>query len=201
MSMPTARCHTWHRQAAEAALAEAAADEIGFPCVVKACNGGSSVGVYIVDTFEEMKEAAKAAFYYDHKILIEEFIKGRELTCGVIEEKALPVVEIAPVAGFYDYKNKYQAGSTIETCPAQIGEENTRKVQRLAEQAYRALGLQTYARIDVMLKENGEAYCLEANTLPGMTPTSLLPQEAREIGMSYGELCEHIIDISLKKYQ
>jgi len=132
---------------------------------------------------------------------VEEFIKGRELTCGVIERNALPVVEIAPVDGFYDYKNKYQAGSTVETCPAQIGEENTRRVQKLAEKAYRALGLRTYARIDIILKDSGEAYCLEANTLPGMTPTSLLPQEAREIGMSYEDLCEYIIRISLEKYK
>ncbi len=180
---------------------DSAIEKIGFPCVVKACNGGSSVGVYIVETEEEMRKAVYAAFYYDKKVLVEEFIKGRELTCGVIERKALPVVEIAPVDGFYDYKNKYQAGSTVETCPAQIGEENTRRVQKLAEKAYRALGLRTYARIDIILKDSGEAYCLEANTLPGMTPTSLLPQEAREIGMSYEDLCEYIIRISLEKYK
>ena len=180
---------------------ENAAEIIGFPMVVKACNGGSSVGVYIVNSKEEVKEAAKNAFFYDHKILIEQFVKGRELTCGVIEGKALPIVEIAPVAGFYDYKNKYQAGSTVETCPAQIGEEMTKKVQKVSELAFRVLGLKTYARIDVILREDGEAFCLEANTLPGMTPTSLLPQEAREIGMSYEDLCEYIIKISLEKYK
>ena len=134
------------------------------------------------------------------EILMEEFIKGRELTCGVIKGKALPVVEIAPVAGFYDYKNKYQAGSTVETCPAEIGEELTKKVQAVSELAYETLGLETYARIDVMLKKNGDVYCLEANTLPGMTPTSLLPQEAGVLGMSYEDLCEYIIEISLEKY-
>lgn len=178
-----------------------AVEEIGFPMVVKACNGGSSVGVYIIHSAEEVKNAANSAFFYDHKILLEEFIKGRELTCGVIEGKALPIVEIAPVSGFYDYKNKYQAGSTIETCPAQIGEEMTKKVQELSELAFRVLGLKTYARIDVMLREDGEAFCLEANTLPGMTPVSLLPQEAREIGLDYEDLCEHIIKISLAKYE
>lgn len=180
---------------------ENAAEIIGFPMVVKACNGGSSVGTYIVNSKEEVRPAAEKAFFYDHKILVEQFIKGRELTCGVIEGKALPIVEIAPVAGFYDYKNKYQAGSTVETCPAQIGKEMTEKVQKISEMAFRVLGLKTYARIDVILREDGEAFCLEANTLPGMTPTSLLPQEAREIGMSYEELCEHIIKISLEKYE
>ena len=178
-----------------------AVELIGFPLVVKACNGGSSVGVYIVSSKEETKDAIQKAFVYDNKILMEEFIKGRELTCGVIKGKALPVVEIAPVAGFYDYKNKYQAGSTVETCPANIGKEMTEKAQRVSELAYETLGLQTYARIDVMLKENGDVYCLEANTLPGMTPTSLLPQEAGVIGMNYEDLCEHIIQISMEKYE
>jgi D-alanine-D-alanine ligase len=180
---------------------ESAAEKIGFPCVAKACNGGSSVGVYIVENEEELKKAVDSAFYYDRKVLVEEFIKGRELTCGVMERKALPVVEIAPVAGFYDYRNKYQAGSTVETCPAQIGEDNTKRVQNLAEKAYRALGLRTYARIDIILKENGDAYCLEANSLPGMTPTSLLPQEAAVTGLDYIHLCEKIIALSLEKYQ
>ena len=177
-----------------------AVEKIGFPLVVKACNGGSSVGVYIVSSQDEVNDAIRNAFTYDNKILIEEFIKGRELTCGVIKGKALPVVEIAPVAGFYDYKNKYQAGSTVETCPAEIGEELTKKVQAVSELAYETLGLETYARIDVMLKKNGDVYCLEANTLPGMTPTSLLPQEAGVLGMSYEDLCEYIIEISLEKY-
>ena len=177
-----------------------AVEKIGFPLVVKACNGGSSVGVYIVSSQEEVNDAIRNAFTYDNKILMEEFIKGRELTCGVIKGKALPVVEIAPVAGFYDYKNKYQAGSTVETCPAEIGEELTKKVQAVSELAYETLGLETYARIDVMLKKNGDVYCLEANTLPGMTPTSLLPQEAGVLGMSYEDLCEYIIEISLEKY-
>ena len=177
-----------------------AVEKIGFPLVVKACNGGSSVGVYIVSSQDEVNDAIRNAFTYDNKILMEEFIRGRELTCGVIKGKALPVVEIAPVAGFYDYKNKYQAGSTVETCPAEIGEELTKKVQAVSELAYETLGLETYARIDVMLKKNGDVYCLEANTLPGMTPTSLLPQEAGVLGMSYEDLCEYIIEISLEKY-
>ncbi len=178
-----------------------AAERIGYPVVAKVTKGGSSVGVYIVETKEALEDALKDAFRYEDKILLEQFIKGREFTCGIIEGKALPIVEIAPVDGFYDYRNKYQAGSTIETCPANIPAELTAKIQEMTEKAFAALHLQTYARIDFMADENGNAYCLEANTLPGMTPTSLLPQEAAAVGMDYPALCEHIIEISMKKYE
>ena len=171
-----------------------------FPCVVKVSGGGSSIGVYIVQNEKEYADAVQEAFRYDAKVLVEQYIKGREFTDCVIEGKPYPVVEIAPVSGFYDYKNKYQAGSTIETCPAKISDELTRKIQDTALKAYQVLGIKTYARMDVLMDENGDVYCLEANTLPGMTPTSLIPQEAAVLGISYGELCELIIEISLKKY-
>lgn len=172
-----------------------------YPCVVKICGGGSSVGVYIVQNEEEYQAAIKEAFKYEGRVLVEQYIKGREFTDCVIEGAALPIVEIAPINGFYDYKNKYQAGSTIETCPAQIDEKLAEKIQKMAVLAYETLGISTYARMDFMVDENGECYCLEANTLPGMTPTSLIPQEAAAIGKSFGELCEWIIEISLKKYK
>ena len=171
-----------------------------FPCVVKVSGGGSSVGVYIVQNEKEYADAVQEAFRYDAKVLVEQYIKGREFTDCVIEGKPYPVVEIAPVSGFYDYKNKYQAGSTVETCPAKISDELTKKIQDTALKAYQVLGIKTYARMDVLMDENGDVYCLEANTLPGMTPTSLIPQEAAVLGISYGELCELIIEISLKKY-
>ena len=171
-----------------------------FPCVVKVSGGGSSVGVYIVQNEKEYADAVQDAFRYDAKVLVEQYIKGREFTDCVIEGKPYPVVEIEPVSGFYDYKNKYQAGSTIETCPAKISDELTKKIQDTALKAYQVLGIKTYARMDVLMDENGDVYCLEANTLPGMTPTSLIPQEAAVLGISYGELCELIIEISLKKY-
>lgn len=169
-----------------------------FPCVVKVCNGGSSVGVYIVNNENEYKEAVKNAYGYESKILVEDYIKGREFTCCVIEGKALPIVEIEPVSGFYDYKNKYQAGATVETCPAKLSDELTEMIQKEAVKAYNALGINTYARMDFMMDENENIYCLEANTLPGMTPTSLIPQEAAAVGVSYEDLCEWIINISLK---
>jgi len=172
--------------------------EVPLPCVVKACCGGSSVGVCIAFDEEEYEKAKEEAFRYDEEVIIEQYIKGREFSVGVIEGRALPVIEIAPISGFYDYKNKYQAGSTIETCPAVLSEEKTKEMQRYAEEAFRVLRLKNYARMDFMMSEKGELYCLEANTLPGMTPTSLLPQEAQAEGTSYGDLCEEIIRISLK---
>lgn len=171
-----------------------------YPCVVKVCNGGSSVGVSIVACESDMEEALQHAFTYGNDVIIEQYIKGREFSVGVIDGKALPVIEIAPLVGFYDYKNKYQVGSTVETCPADLPEKITGNLQSIAEQVFKALRLKTYARMDFMLSEANEIYCLEANTLPGMTPTSLLPQEAQAIGMDFENLCEKIIEISLNKY-
>ncbi len=174
--------------------------KIGFPMVVKAPNGGSSVGVFMVDNEDEAMDAINKCFELDNHVLIEQYIKGREFTCGVIDGKALPIVEIEPLEGFYDYKNKYQAGSTKETCPANLDEEATLRIQKSAEKAFKALHLKSYARIDYLLDENKKEYCLEANTIPGMTPTSLIPQEAAVIGYDFPSLCEWIIEISLKKY-
>lgn len=170
------------------------------PCVVKICSGGSSVGVYIANTKEEFDSAIDQAFKYENKVLIEDYIKGREFTDGVIEGVPLPIVQIEPKQGFYDYKNKYQAGSTIETCPAKITKSLEEKIQRTAVKVFNTLGIKTYARVDFMVDENENIFCLEANTLPGMTPTSLIPQEAAVLGKSFADLCEWIIQISLKKY-
>ncbi len=172
-----------------------------YPCVVKVSNGGSSVGVSIARSSHDMEDALTNGFTYGDEVIIEEYIKGREFSVGVIEGKALPVIEIAPLEGFYDYKNKYQAGSTIETCPAELPDEIAAKMQKIAENVFVALRLKTYARMDFILSESNEIYCLEANTLPGMTPTSLLPQEAQAIGMDFEALCEKIIEISLDKYR
>ncbi|EET59159.1 D-ala D-ala ligase N-terminal domain protein [Marvinbryantia formatexigens DSM 14469] len=174
------------------------AAELGMelPCVVKTACGGSSVGVYIVHTEEEFSEAVKNGFSYEDKLIVEQYIRGQEYTVGVIDGKAYPIVEISPIAGFYDYKNKYQAGSTIETCPAPLSAELTQKMQEIALKAYDTLRLESYARMDFMMDEDGGIYCLEANTLPGMTPTSLLPQEAAAVGMNFADLCEKLIEVS-----
>ena len=169
-----------------------------FPCVVKTACGGSSVGVYIVKTEEEFAQALKDGFSYEEKLVVEEYVKGREFSVGVVDGKAYPIIEIAPLVGFYDSKNKYQAGSTIETCPAELSEELTAKMQRIAEMGYQVLRLENYARLDFMMDESHNMYCLEANTLPGMTPTSLLPQEAAALGMSFEDLCDRLVNVSLE---
>ena len=174
---------------------------IQFPCVVKPCCGGSSIGVSIAHNAEEYKAALDEAFRWEENLIVEEYVKGREFSVGVIAGKALPIIEIAPVQGFYDYKNKYKAGSAVETCPAELSEAVTEKMQHYAEQVAQVLGLDTYSRTDFLLDENENIYCLEANTLPGMTPTSLLPQEAQVVGVNFNELCEKLIQISLDKYE
>lgn len=169
---------------------------VGLPCVVKTSCGGSSVGVYIVETEEAFAKALEEGFVYEEKLVVEKYVKGREFSVGVVDGTAYPVIEIAPLVGFYDYKNKYEPGSTIETCPADLDEVLTKKMQRYAEEAYRVLRLESYARMDFMMDEEGNMYCLEANTLPGMTPTSLLPQEAAALGMSFSDLCNKLVEVS-----
>lgn len=172
-----------------------------YPCMVKTICGGSSVGTYRVDCPADLPQALADAYAFGDDVIVEQFIEGREFSVGVIDGKALPVIEIAPLEGFYDYKNKYQPGSTIETCPAELNEALTQKLQRYAEQVFEVLKLTSYARIDFMMDTKEESfYCLEANTLPGMTPTSLLPQEAAAVGISFEDLCEKLIDVSLARY-
>lgn len=173
-----------------------------FPCVVKPCSGGSSVGITAAKNSDEFAASVKEAFGYgEHEIVVEEFIEGREFSVGILGGKALPPIEIIPKSGFYDYAAKYQAGATDEICPADIDQKSDDALRSAAVAAYNALHLESYARIDFILDKNGDPYCLEANTLPGMTPTSLLPQEAAVEGICYADLCEKIIDISIKKYK
>ena len=172
-----------------------------FPCVVKPCSGGSSVGIAKAENEEEYILAVKDAFRYENEIVVEQFVKGREFSVGILGGKALPPIEIIPKSGFYDYAAKYQTGATDEICPADIDEQTDKKLRESAVAAYNSLHLDSYARVDFLVDENGEPFCLEANTLPGMTPTSLLPQEAAVEGLNYADLCEKIIEISLNKYK
>lgn len=185
----------------EAQIQEFDQTGLTLPCVVKPCCGGSSIGVSIVRTKEEYAKALEEAFHWEEEILIEDFIEGREFSVGVLEGKALPVIEIAPIEGFYDYKNKYKAGSAVETCPADLPQDIAEQMQAYAVEVTKVLGLGTYSRMDFLLDEKNQMYCLEANTLPGMTPTSLLPQEAQAVGIGFEELCEILIQSSLKKYE
>ena len=174
---------------------------LSLPCVVKPCCGGSSIGVTIVRTADEYEAALDEAFKYEDEIVIEDYICGREFSVGVIDMQALPVIEIAPVEGFYDFKNKYKAGSTVETCPAELSEQITKEMQGYAEKVAEVLGLNTYSRTDFLLDAEDHIFCLEANTLPGMTPTSLLPQEAKVTGVDFNQLCEKLIESSMRKYK
>lgn len=173
--------------------AEAIEKEIGLPCVIKPCACGSSVGVSMPQTHDELIAAVKAVAVYEDTVLAECKIEGRELTVSVLGGRVLPAVEIIPLHGFYDYENKYQANMTREICPADLPPETAETLERLSLQAFASLRLGGYARFDFILDAGGTPWCLEANTLPGMTPTSLLPQAAAAVGIDYDELCERMI--------
>lgn len=174
------------------------------PVVVKPCSNGSSVGVNIVSDESKLSKAIQETFKLDKKVLVEEFIKGREITCGVLdnfngqETAALPVTEIAPVKKhkFYDYDAKYKDGHTVFATPAQIDETTYKKAQEIAVRAHQLLGCRGYSRTDMILR-NDNIYVLETNTLPGLTPHSLVPQAAKAAGLTFGELLDKIINSSL----
>ena len=172
------------------------------PIVIKPPRQGSTVGVYIVKKPEELESAMVDAAKFDQELLIEKFIPGRELTIGILGDQALPILEIIPKGGFYDFTNKYpflnpQAGGSAEhICPAKIDAKRTKEIQELALGAFRALGLQVYGRVDILLPETGGPTVLEVNTIPGMTEVSLLPDAAAAAGITYVDLCARIIELS-----
>ncbi|MBO4848035.1 MAG: D-alanine--D-alanine ligase [Clostridia bacterium] len=174
--------------------------EVGLPMVIKPAGGGSSVGVSIVREEAELLPAIELALSYEPKAVAEEYIKGREFSVGVLGGRALPPIEIKPKSGFYDYKNKYQSGMTDEICPADIPEEVAEEMKAAAVKVHEELGLSAYSRTDFILADEGGVYALEANTLPGMTAMSLLPQEAKAVGIGFPELCQIIVNESLNKY-
>ncbi len=171
-------------------------EKLGLPCVVKPASLGSSVGVSIVRTNDEFFTALDSAFSLEHTVIVEKYIKGREFAVGIVGSRVLPAIEIIPKHGFYDYKNKYQPGCTVEICPADIDSDTAERMAEATRKVFRVLGLGAYARADFMVDENG-IYCLEANTLPGMTPVSLLPQEAAADKLDFPALLEAIIKESL----
>ena len=176
--------------------------KIPVPLVVKPPRQGSTVGVVIVKNQSELDSAMAEAGKYDRKLLVEKFVSGRELTIGILGDQALPILEIIPKGGFYDFNNKYpflnpQAGGGAEhVCPAKIDPGKTKKIQELALQAFRALGLVVYGRVDVLLTDAGDPFVLEVNTIPGMTEASLLPEAAAAVGINYVDLCLRIIELS-----
>lgn len=173
-------------------------EELGFPLVVKPNAQGSTVGLSIVHSMQEIAAAFELAFQFDEKILVEKFVPGREITVTLLGNKALPIVEIIPKSGFYDYESKYQSGKTQYITPAELPEKLTADVQRSALNAYHALGCSGYARADYRLQEDGQFFCLEVNTLPGMTPTSLVPKAAKAKGIRFNNLVEKIIELGME---
>ena len=167
------------------------------PCVVKPVASGSSIGVSIVSRRADLPAALTGALAHGGVCVVEQYIAGREIQVGILEGKALPSIEIIPKAGFYDYENKYQPGAAEEITPAPIPPEWEKRLGQAALDVFHALGLSVYARADFIVTQDGTPWFLEINTLPGMTPTSLLPQEAAAVGIAYGELCERIIEASL----
>jgi D-alanine-D-alanine ligase len=178
---------------------------IPIPFVIKAPRQGSTVGVHIIKNEREIDAALADAGKYDRELLVEKFVPGRELTIGILGDEALPILEIIPKGGFYDFTNKYPflnpsaGGGAEHVCPARIPEDLTRAIQDLALRAHRSLGLQVYSRVDIMLPEEGEPSVLEVNTIPGMTEASLLPEAAAAAGIGYPELCARIIELSQQR--
>ena len=168
-----------------------------YPVVVKPARQGSAIGISIAKSKKEFLKAAKEAFKYDNEILIEQFVKGTEITVGVLDGKALPVVEIVPKGKFYDFKSKYQKGGSRHIIPARISKKAYTAAQKAAVEVFKALNCRATSRIDMIVDKTGKPWVLENNTLPGMTETSLLPDEARAAGMSFEELVLKIIECSL----
>jgi len=183
-------------------MAPATIDEVraalGFPVIVKPSKQGSTVGLSIVKDPAELQAAIDEAFLHDDEVMIEQFIAGRELTVGILGDVALPVGEIIPKHEIYDYECKYTPGMADERFPAELTEEETARVQDDARRAFRALKLGGCARIDFRMASDGTFYCLEANTLPGMTQTSLIPQAAAAAGISFPELCDRIVQLAVE---
>ena len=177
-------------------------DSLPVPCAVKVVGGGSSIGVALPDTREELETALRDILQYGNRVIVEEKIQGRELTQPVLGDSYLSTIEIVPPEGMtFDYVAKYQSGALAarELCPAPITEEEHRLVGEAALKLHKALGLSVYSRTDFILDGEGRAWCLEVNNLPGMTPASLIPKAAAVEGLSYAQLCEKIVLLSLEE--
>ena len=183
----------WRRLEYTAADVDALTVELPMPCVIKTAGGGSSLGVYLPEDRTQLRKALEEVHRYGGKVLAEERIFGRELTVAVLGDRWLPAVETVPAGKEFDYEAKYQKGGAVETCPAQITPQEMERAGELALRVHRALGLEVYSRTDMILDAQGQLWVLEANSLPGMTPTSFVPKEAAAVGISYGELCEEIV--------
>lgn len=189
----------WQFVAYQSADIDRLTQQTALPCVVKPVDSGSSIGVSLAFHPDEMRDALWKGLQCGGRCVLERYVKGREIQVAILDGKALPAIEIIPKTGFYDYENKYQAGAAEEICPAPMTEEQAQTVAGYAEAVFAELGLAVYARADFILDADGTFWFLEINTLPGMTPTSLMPQEAAAAGLDYSGLCQRIIDSSLQQ--
>ncbi|MCS5620744.1 MAG: ATP-grasp domain-containing protein, partial [Nitrospinaceae bacterium] len=172
----------------------------GLPVVVKPTNQGSSLGITIVKNESEWEPALEAAFAYWEEVIVEKFIEGKLLAIGINEMEPMPIVHIRPKSGFYDYKAKYTSGKTEYICPADLEEKEANRCRQIAQQVFQVLRGRGFPRVDVILDRNGIPQVLEMNTIPGMTPTSLLPMAAREIGMEFDDLVVAILKTAQRDY-
>ena len=196
----TPRSHTYYRYEMKRDLAAEIKQGFSLPVVVKAASQGSSIGVYIVETKDALEDALKEAFSYNDEVLVEEFIRGKELTVAVWgnEEKkeAFPIIEITTTSGRYDYESKYTKGASTHIIPARVSAEKTKEIQDLAIKTFTACGCKGVARVDMMLSEDGTPYVIEVNSVPGMTELSLVPDAGRAMGVEFPELCERILEMA-----
>ena len=174
--------------------------KLQIPLVIKPVTHGSSIGLSIIDNKEGLSRAIGLAFEYDERALVEEYIKGRELTVGILDGLALPVIEIIPKKEFFDFEAKYRLGMTEYIVPAQLDEVTALRVQEAGFAAHKLLGCVGCSRVDIILSENNLAYILEVNTIPGMTATSLLPKAARTVGIEFGQLCITLIKLAYERH-
>ena len=198
MDLNGVRTPKWRDLTYTAADVERLTEELSVPCAVKVINGGSSVGVYLPDDKAQLRHALEDVLRYGNHVVVKEKIRGRELTVGVLGDRALPAVEIIPKSRYFDYESKYQSGGAQEICPANVTEKEYEEMAAMALTVHRMLGLAVYSRTDFILDENGTPWCLEVNTLPGLTPASLVPKEAAAVGIAYDDLCDTIARESLR---
>lgn len=195
--IPTPRSRLYNKQDVDIdVLTKEIQEAFGVPVVVKAAAQGSSIGVIIVEDVADIKFAITEAFKYSGHIVVEEFIRGKELTVSILgseQPKALPIIEIVPQSGRYDYTSKYTKGATEYIVPARLEAKLAEDIQRIALDAYKLLGCRGIGRVDVMLSDDNQPYVLEINTIPGMTATSLVPKAAAAIGISFADLCEQML--------
>ena len=190
-NLPTPAYYTM--SAGDAADLDTTHGDFGFPCVVKPIREGSSVGVGICHTYEQLQPAIERALCFDDELLVERYIAGKEVSVAILDDRALGAVEIAPRDGFYDYSHKYTRGATDYYVPPRLSPERYRGVLAQALRAHLALGCSGATRVDMIVSDSGNEFVLEVNTVPGLTPTSLVPRIAEAAGLSFGELCEHML--------